>query len=133
MCDRSKSLFFVVLCVLAGGGSSVLRGDTYEEVGVPVGQEFTIDLASNPSTGYSWVLAGSLPDWLQQVDKTYVADNPGLPGGGGTEHWTFRATKPGSATLTFQYKRRGEAHLLTYILAKSLPHCRPRRRTSSWR
>jgi predicted secreted protein len=98
-----RPLFLIVLCVLAAGRSSLLHADSQENVTVAVGEQFTVALASNPSTGYSWSLAGSLPNWLQQVDKTYIADNPGVIGGGGTEYWTFRATGPGSTTLTFQY------------------------------
>ncbi|HVO71783.1 MAG TPA: protease inhibitor I42 family protein, partial [Aggregatilineaceae bacterium] len=98
----------IILCVLAGCGPSILRADSSEQVSVAVGAPFTVKLASNPSTGYSWVLAGCLPNWLEQVDKTFVATNPGLPGGGGTEYWTFRATAAGSATLAFQYQRPWE-------------------------
>ncbi|MBP7052695.1 MAG: protease inhibitor I42 family protein [Phycisphaerae bacterium] len=98
-----RSSFLIVLCVLAVGHSSLLYADSQEEVTAVVGEEFTVALASNPSTGYSWSLAGSLPSWLVQVDKTYIADNPGMIGGGGTEYWTFRATGAGSTTLTFQY------------------------------
>jgi formylglycine-generating enzyme required for sulfatase activity/predicted secreted protein len=108
MCDRGKSFPFVVLCVLAICSPSVLFADTYEDVSIAVGEEFTVDLASNPSTGYEWVLAGSLPNWLELVDKSYTATTPGLPGGGGTEHWIFRATAPGNTNLTFQYMRPWE-------------------------
>jgi formylglycine-generating enzyme required for sulfatase activity len=42
------------------------------------------------------------------VGTLYVAANPVVVGGGGTETWTFRAIAPGSATLTFEYKRPWE-------------------------
>jgi predicted secreted protein len=102
---RNKSLFFVGLCVLAVCSPAVLLADSHEDVSVAVGEEFQISLEANPSTGYSWSLAEPLPSWLKQTAKTSVAANPGLPGGGGTEYWTFRATASGNTTLTFQYMR----------------------------
>jgi inhibitor of cysteine peptidase len=108
MGDRSKSCSFVILCVLAVGCPSLLRADSPEQVSVTVGEEFTVKLASNPTTGYSWALAGALPSWLVQVNQAYIADTSGLAGAGGTEHWTFRATAAGSATLTLQYERPWE-------------------------
>ena len=81
MCDRGRLFPFVVLCVLAICSPSVLLADTYQEVSITVGEEFTVDLASNPSTGYEWVLAESLPNWLELVQKSYVATNPGTIGG----------------------------------------------------
>jgi formylglycine-generating enzyme required for sulfatase activity/predicted secreted protein len=103
MCDRNKSLFFIVLWVLAVGPLSLLHADSFEEVTTVVGEEFEISLESNPTTGYSWSLVEDLPDWLELVGTTYVATDPGMVGGGGTQTWTFRATGSGSATLTFQY------------------------------
>jgi formylglycine-generating enzyme required for sulfatase activity len=108
MRNRNKSLFFAVVCVLALGHQSFLHAEDHEEVTTLVGEEFKISLDSNPSTGYSWSLAEHLPDWLELLDKTYVATDPGVIGGGGTEIWTFRATGSGSATLTFEYQRPWE-------------------------
>ena len=59
----------------AAGVTAVLPTDT-ENLFVVAGEDFRVALASNPSSGYSWVLAGSLPSWLDEVDKTYVAANP---------------------------------------------------------
>ncbi|MBN1506236.1 MAG: protease inhibitor I42 family protein [Sedimentisphaerales bacterium] len=103
MVDRNRSWFLAVLCILAACCQSVLFADTYEIVFVDVGEEFTVALALNPSTGYQWILAESQPSWLELVDRSYVATNPELIGGGGTEYWTFRATAAGSTTLTFEY------------------------------
>jgi formylglycine-generating enzyme required for sulfatase activity len=108
MRDRNKSFFFIVLCVLAVGPLSLVRADSFEEVTTAVGEEFEINLESNPTTGYSWSLVEHLPDWLELVGMTYVATDPGMVGGGGTEIWTFRATGAGSTTLTFEYERPWE-------------------------
>jgi inhibitor of cysteine peptidase len=78
-----------------------------------VGQEFTISLPSNPTTGYSWALAGSLPDGLLLVGSQYKPSqpDPNVVGSGGVEEWTFKATKAGTATLTFEYRRPWEKEL----------------------
>lgn len=108
MRNRSKSFLFVVLCVLAVGSPRALCGDTYEEVSIGAGEEFTVALDYCVACGYEWELAGSLPSWLLLVDKTSVGPGPGVIGGGGTEYWTFRATAAGSATLTFEYRHLGD-------------------------
>jgi predicted secreted protein len=103
MRDGNKSLSLVVLCVLAVCSRSTLRADSQEDVFVTAGEEFTVSLKSSPGAGYAWYIAESLPSWLVLVDQTWVADNPNVVGGPGTSYWTFRATAPGSVTLTFQY------------------------------
>lgn len=108
MRDQNKSFFLVALCVLAVCCQPVVRAGSSEQVSVTVGRKFTVALVSNPGTGYFWVLADSLKGWLDEVDKTYVAANPGLPGGSGTEYLTFQATGSGSTSLTFQHKRPWE-------------------------
>ena len=81
-----------------------------EVISVAVGEEFTVNLTLNPSTGYDWSLAVTLPSWLALVDKQEAAWNstPGIVGSPVTEYWTFRATGSGSTTLTFQYMRSWE-------------------------
>jgi inhibitor of cysteine peptidase len=73
-----------------------------------VGQDFVIALESNPSTGYSWRLASSLPDMLKLQDKKYIAAEPQLIGGGGAEEWTFRPVRSGKAIIAFEYVRPWE-------------------------
>jgi predicted secreted protein len=108
MCDRNRSRFFVALCVLAICCQSVLFADTYEDVFVDVGEQFTVSLnfcVGCPCEG--WDLVESLPSWLVLDDKTAIGPPPGVIGGGGTEYWTFRATGSGSMTLTFEYMCQG--------------------------
>jgi len=112
MCDRNRSFSFVILCVLAVCSQSILLADSYQEVSVTVGGEFTVALA-DPNTGYGfWSLASPLPSWLELVDETWIADNPDVIGGRGTYYCTFQATAPGSTTLTFEFKYPGNATVL---------------------
>jgi len=73
---------------------------------ISVGSSFTIELVSNPTTGYRW-------HWINRnkvntIDTTgyrYVGDSPGKMGSGGKEIWTFTAKRTGTDTIKFQYSR----------------------------
>ncbi|MBN2131081.1 MAG: protease inhibitor I42 family protein [Sedimentisphaerales bacterium] len=81
-----------------------------ETIEVTVGDEFTISLDSNATTGYSWELTSPLPAWLELIGTEYILTptDPPIPGGGGVEGWTFRANGAGTATITFEYRRPWE-------------------------
>jgi len=81
-----------------------------ETIEVTVGEEFTISLDSNPTTGYSWELTGPLPAWLELIGSEYIPTptDPPMVGSGGIEEWTFRANAAGTATITFEYRRPWE-------------------------
>lgn len=75
------------------------------------GQEFTIVLRSNRTTGYSWMLADSLDARLVAlVRDDYLADPApaGIAGSGGRERWTFRALTPGETVIQMKYARAWE-------------------------
>jgi len=78
-------------------------------VAVPVGGAFTIDLASNQTTGYSWRLAKA-PNKavLESLGSTFTGPTEGRLGMGGVETWTFRAAGPGKATIVLEYVRPWE-------------------------
>ena len=108
-------LICLVLVLFAIGAVSGCSGNdakkTYSEPGqvikVNVGQEFTIALSSNPTTGYGWEYT-SVSQGIQSLGKTYQADNTGLIGSGGTDSFSFKAQGKGTATLVFVYKRSWE-------------------------
>ncbi len=79
------------------------------EMEVPAGREFTITLASNPTTGYSWQLAGAPDEKIAKlVGSKFNAPQTDLVGAPGEEVWTFTAVAPGKTTLTFHYVRPWE-------------------------
>jgi len=77
---------------------------------VKVGQEFNITLESNPSTGYGWQLAKQLNETiLVLIGFEYKSSGSGLiVGAGGTEIWTFKAVKSGTAEISLKYVRPWE-------------------------
>ncbi|MFA6610203.1 MAG: protease inhibitor I42 family protein [Candidatus Omnitrophota bacterium] len=74
-----------------------------------VGENFTIELKSNITTGYSWKIVTLLdPDRIVLTSAEYVTGNKRLPGAGGREKWKFRAIAPGRFAITFEYARPWE-------------------------
>lgn len=76
----------------SGGHLSVAAGDTIDMV---LNQQ-------NGSTGYSWkIISNSDPSVLQS--NGHVLHDSGIPGGVGTDTWTFSALKAGTSTLNMDY------------------------------
>ena len=104
---------FVVVATLpwgdSNGNSRFDRLTTFVEayqpgdsITVQNGEQFIIALSANPSTGYSWSAVGN--DTVKQVGSKQVAGGT-MPGAGGTQEITFRATATGSTTLVLNYAR----------------------------
>jgi inhibitor of cysteine peptidase len=83
---------------------------------VKVGQEFTITLHANATTGYQWSLVGP-PDparvALVGTGSRYVRTEGDAPGSGGVEIWTFKAVGAGQATITLLYSRPNDPNVPT--------------------
>ena len=76
-----------------------------------IGQELTLNLESNPSTGYRWFLANTESSVLISVGKSAFKQGRPMPGAGGVESWTFRAAEGGNETLKFEYRRAWETNM----------------------
>ena len=77
-------------------------------------ENFTIQLASNPTTGYSWQLAEPLDkNHIELINHTYQPnDHPqGMVGVGGTEIWQFRALKSGTTQIKMRYVHPWETEI----------------------
>ena len=73
---------------------------------VAVGDEFTITLESNATTGFGWALESAPPaDVLELVDDVYVAPDTDLVGTPGHQELTFRAVGDGSTFIQLWYVR----------------------------
>jgi inhibitor of cysteine peptidase len=112
---KKLSIFLVVLLAVAFVIPGCARADAAsyftdesQVIKVEVGDEFTIALASNPTTGYDWEY-GSTCSWMQLLDKSYQPDNTGLVGSGGTDLFRFKAEETGTVQLSFTYKRSWES------------------------
>jgi predicted secreted protein len=69
-----------------------------------VGKTTRIELKSNPSTGYRWLVAGS-PGAVVVLRDRYEPDpgSEGRPGAGGTQTFTVRGVRPGEARVRLDY------------------------------
>lgn len=73
---------------------------------VKVGEEFTVGLRGNVTTGYDWVLVSD--GGIALVDDLYRVDDPGNPprvGVGGIHYFTLKAEKAGTYEVDFDYQR----------------------------
>jgi inhibitor of cysteine peptidase len=95
--------------VQAKGDTGQLYGDPSKPIHATAGQIFSIELASNPSTGYSWQLGKPLNTAvLQLVNNIFDQAQTNMIGAGGKEIWTFKAVGKGSATVDLNYTRPWE-------------------------
>ncbi len=82
------------------------------ETRLRVGQTMAVALDSNSTTGYQWqvsdVESGILTPGTPFGEEIVEPHAPGMVGVGGTTHWRFFAARPGTATLTFTYRRAWE-------------------------
>jgi predicted secreted protein len=119
-----------------GGGASdrdieISCDDFYEEtfitdsLTIDSGEQITIKLCSNPSTGFEWsdMPENTHPEVLSQDNHDFAiqGDNskPLPPGTPGMEIWTFKALEKGQTQLFFEYSRNwegGEKGAWTYTL-----------------
>ncbi len=73
-----------------------------------VGQELTVTLGSNPTTGFQWSELADIGDEtvIQQISHIFVG--PGIekpPGTSGEEIWVFKGLKKGTTTILLEYSR----------------------------
>lgn len=83
-----------------------------EQVRVLAGKQFSITLAANHTTGYSWRLASPLdPALLKQINNVYSEPTSGAVGASGEEVWTFESVGQGKVALNFEYVRPFEKNV----------------------
>jgi predicted secreted protein len=83
--------------------------DATQPIQVISGQDFTLAVASNRTTGYQWQLARPLDEAMVRFTRSQYRDvATGRPGAGGEELWTFQAVGQGQAQITMQYVRPWE-------------------------
>jgi len=73
------------------------------------GAELVVALEGNPTTGFDWRVAGSLPAQLSAKSDTLESSAaPGVVGAGGTRVFTYTAAAPGTGVLSMEYLRSWE-------------------------
>jgi len=88
----------------------VTAGDNGKQVSLHVGNTMIVRLESNPSTGYAWAPAGTVPDCLtQQGQGSFESGSSGAVGAPGTQSLMFFAAQTGNGTLALAYARPWES------------------------
>lgn len=116
---KKKLVLLVLMLTLAATWQVGQAGQRYpleftdpgQPIFVNAGDQFTIVLNSNHTTGFQWELSQPLNQQIvKKVSSAYrsSAAPPGLVGSGGTEIWTFAAKGSGRTTITFTYQRSWE-------------------------
>ena len=109
-----KYLFLVSLTVLllalTGCGNKVSIGSeaNLSKIVLEKGQVLVLKLASNPTTGYDWEIAGLDNAILQQKGDVAYKSESALIGSGGIDTWTFEAVNSGQTHLQLVYHRSWE-------------------------
>jgi inhibitor of cysteine peptidase len=77
-----------------------------EQIRVLAGKQFSITLAANHTTGFSWRLTTTLdPATLKQISSDFHAPASDALGASGEEVWTFESVAQGRVELDFEYLR----------------------------
>ena len=97
------------LLVVAGCAGKKVYGADTSTIETTVGQDIVIALESNPTTGYTWRVAGRVdPAIVALISSDYEPSPSTALGSGGRQRWTFRAVGRGTTTLRFDYARPWE-------------------------
>jgi inhibitor of cysteine peptidase len=83
---------------------------TSSRITAKVGEDFTIKLPANLTTGYSWRMGEIKPPIVREKDYKYnqTANTQRLVGAGGEEVWTFKAVRTGKVVISLEYIRPWE-------------------------
>jgi inhibitor of cysteine peptidase len=99
---------YLNLCALFSA-AFVSLGQDSTPITVTNGQEFSVTLASNPTTGFRWDLARPInTNFVRLLTNEYVRPDSQLMGAGGNEVWKFRATSEGKTEIDLKYARPWE-------------------------
>ena len=93
---------FTFIITACGTSESLQITDPNQTIEVNAGDEFTIVIESNPTTGYHWEIVGELKN-LEFISRDYQASEPITTGSGGIDVWTFKAIASGEAQITLGY------------------------------
>lgn len=115
MAGIAKAIFAssLICAIAACAGHAPVRlsdQDHGRAVELVTGQEISLTLAANHTTGYSWAREddGGIVVLVEPPAYSAGAAPAGMVGVGGVETWRLRATAAGTAVLRFAYRRPWE-------------------------
>lgn len=90
-----------------GMAASLSEADNGSIAQVRLGDEITLSLPENPTTGYRWAVDVLDPHLVSLTAQPYTPDSPAL-GSGGTAQWLLRPIGPGTTTIKLKQWRPWE-------------------------
>ncbi len=78
------------------------------------GEKFSLSLAANPTTGYTWETAVPPDDHICKNTASHYQchnQNNKIVGAGGIQHYSFSAIAPGKTKLKLLYRRNWETDI----------------------
>lgn len=110
------SIVLIIIVVIGGGliyinssktPSKIEVSEDQQNIEIKTGQEFTINLTSNPSTGYSWSVDDTYnKNIMSKISNEFIPSNSEMSGAPGKELWVFKGIGKGNTKLNFAYIRQ---------------------------
>ena len=108
-CRAAVAGLTVAGLVVAGCAGKKVYGADTTTIETTVGRDIVIALESNPTTGYTWRVAGRIDQAIVGLISSDYEPSPSpVLGAGGRQRWTFRVVGRGTTTLRFDYARPWE-------------------------
>ena len=86
----------------------VIELNAEKENRVPVDRLAGIEIDSNATTGYTWVVEDN--EYMQLAENKYTGSGTGIPGAGGKQSFIFYASKKGATEIVLNYLRPFETN-----------------------
>ncbi|MBU1669950.1 MAG: protease inhibitor I42 family protein [Actinobacteria bacterium] len=110
------ALVLVAAMLVGCGGTSDKKTTDDKEVGnitgesktVKVGEDMTIELETNPSTGYDWKVTTEPDPAILKLNGDSIETGSTLPGAPSTHVFRYKALKAGKTTIVYDYVRSWE-------------------------
>jgi len=112
------SIILIIIIAIGGGliyinlsknPSKIEFSEDQQNIEIKKGQEFTINLTSNQSTGYSWSVDDTYnKNIMSKISNEFIPSNSEMSGAPGKELWVFKGTNKGETKLNFVYIRQRE-------------------------
>jgi len=81
------------------------------EFEVEIGDKITVELCSNPTTGFEWDYEMTIENVVKEEDHDFEEPDGDVIGAAGIEVWTFEAVEKGTTEVRMEYSQPWEGGL----------------------
>lgn len=108
-----KAIILFFLIITACGSSpaiNITEVDNGKTIPTKIGDEISITLAGNTTTGYNWQFSSDKPAHSKVIQEKYIVEKhpTGMVGVGGKSIYQIKVMKSGKFVITAQYYRPWE-------------------------